>query len=65
MISTLARLSLNSSSKVSDSRVDVSCHDTLTNRSFSAPSPVAVRTEHLLDRAPSAMYGTQTTWEPS
>ena len=35
---------------------DDSCQDVLTNCSLSAPSPVAVRTEHPPDRSPSALY---------
>ena len=35
---------------------DVSCQDVLTDCSLSAPSPVAVRTEHLPDRGPYTPY---------
>ena len=42
-----------SSSKVHDSRDNVSRQD-LLNRSFTAPSPVAMRSEHSPDRALSA-----------
>ena len=38
-----------------DSRDNVSCQDVL-NHSLTAPSPVAMRTEHPPDRAPSASY---------
>ena len=38
------------------SRVDVSCQDAITNRSLTTPTPVAVRSEHPPDRAPSASY---------
>ena len=35
---------------------DVSCQEVNFNHSLSAPSPVAVRTEHLPDRGPSTSY---------
>ena len=35
---------------------DVSCQDVNSNHSLSAPSPVAMRTEHPPDRGPSALY---------
>ena len=44
-----------SSSKVHDSRDNV-IHQDLLNRSFTAPSPVAMRSEHSPDRALSASY---------
>ena len=41
---------------------DVSCQDVISNCSFSAPSPVAVRIEHPLIGVP--LRRIQTTWEP-
>ena len=45
----------SSSFKVIDSRDNVSCQGVFSH-SFAAPSPVAVRSEHPPDRAPSASY---------
>ena len=51
----------SASSKVIDYRDNVSCQD-VNNRSFAAPSPVAMRSEHPPDRASSRHI--QMTWEP-
>ena len=37
-------------------RVGVSCQDVITNHSLTAPTPVAVRSDHPPNRAPSASY---------
>ena len=52
----------SSASKDSDASVDVNCQNAITNPSFLAPFPVAVRSEHPPDRTPSASYSD--TWEP-
>ena len=43
-----------SNTKVTDDSINVSKN--VINRSFAAPSPVAVHTEHPLDKAPSVPY---------
>ena len=49
-------LVISSSASNSHSRVDFSCQDAISNRSFAAPAPVAVHFEHPPDRAPSVAY---------
>ena len=52
---SFSQVLFSTSSKMHDSRYNVSCQDVL-NRSFTAPSPVAMRSERPPGRAPSASY---------